>query len=547
GVERGVLSTDDEEDGRTVVATLVRGAERSSSAESARGARRGRGHAAAGATARTAAVPRASHLFEGSGSKAPVREERKAWLTDFLEPVQNCFGGDEEDDVDCLDEPASNGFDYGADDDAFVMEGVDEDVGRRDDSNDAKYRGPRGFAAEDSWRYYGDLVEAIQRKRSPGAGSSGPRAVTLFTTDVNLFADVRSSAHVEGLERFWKRVQSGHLAVSSLTISIVETSTATAASAKVPDRLRVVRCVNDVRRRVRELAEDHLRSSERMPVDVDVDFVEGCDVSFRTLLQEWVGESFAKTFAGPSSRGNGSGAHGRLNFDLPETLDGVTCSITLDLECAVLPDSLRSSATRDLADDVGRISALSPSSVEVVQTAPLSSVDSSLIYGVPMRARAGMEDDVAAYGEMKALTRNLWRHLGRNDVALVLRARSGASEEGPVEGRSSDRRPSGEQLFLLVCEEAVQKPTQALDRYSDPDAAEALNVQPDGRRRGEAPCQGVLYRYATKRQILRCGSEEKSRGSEEEEENELSNHYLDYIERSLDTIVKTGLNPLLMG
>ena len=96
--------------------------------------------------------------------------------------------------------------------------------------------------------------------------------MTPFTTDVNLFANVQSSAHVEGLERFWKRVQSANSAVSLLTISIVETSSviqtarmigdgydnfrASTASAKMPDRLRVVQCVNDVRRSVRELAED---------------------------------------------------------------------------------------------------------------------------------------------------------------------------------------------------------------------------------------------------------------------------------------------------
>lgn len=56
----------------------------------------------------------------------------------------------------------------------------------------------------------------------------------------------------------------------------------------------------------------------------------------------------------------------------------------------------------------------------------------------------------------------------------------------------------------------------------------------------------MLYRYATKSQLLRFGNEDE-RFEADEEDTTVSDYYLDYIERSLDTVIKTGLNPLLMG
>ena len=57
----------------------------------------------------------------------------------------------------------------------------------------------------------------------------------------------------------------------------------------------------------------------------------------------------------------------------------------------------------------------------------------------------------------------------------------------------------------------------------------------------------MLYRYATQSQVLRFGNEDGLAQPEAEEDDAVSEQYLDYIERSLDSIVSTGLNPLLMG
>lgn len=285
-----------------------------------------------------------------------------------------------------------------------------------------------------------------------------------------------------------------------------------------------------------------------VPIDLQLEFMEGNAISFQSLLQTWVKESFTKTYASSSG-----GVQGRLSFDLPETMDGIMCSISLDLQYTILPDSIHSPSTKGLVEDMRQISMLSPSSIEVAQTIPLSSVDSSLIYGVPMSAWAGLENDISRYDEMKMLARQLWTYLSRSDVGLVLRVRTNNSEGNSNDGGgfAAPRSLAEEQLFLLVCEEAVQKPQpQALDHESNPfDPSEALKAVPDKARQGKAPCHGILYRYATKSQILRFGIEEKRLAVQGEENmtTEVSDHYLDYIERSLDTLVKTGLNPLLLG
>jgi hypothetical protein len=322
------------------------------------------------------------------------------------------------------------------------------------------------------------------------------------------------------------------------------------ANETLPNRLRVIECVKNIRRRIEELDQvhDHKKSSKKglvtSPAHLELEFMEGNAISFQYLLQTWVKESLAQTFAHSGIRSGGVGGQGRLSFDLPETLDGAMCSISLDLQYATLPHRIDSVATKSLVDEMHQISMYSSSSVEVIQTIPLSSVDSSLIYGVPMIARAGFEKDVSRYDEMKMLVGQLWTYLSRNSVALVLRVQPKSDENVNNDELSQS---SGEQLFVLICEEAVQKQQPALDHESKWDLSTALEVVPDKRRHGELQCNGVLYRYATTSQLLHFGNEEKRLEASDEVMPGLSDQYLDFIERSLDSIVKTGVNPFLVG
>lgn len=349
-------------------------------------------------------------------------------------------------------------------------------------------------------------------------------------------------------------------AVSTITIVIVETTSmmhmmktikthhdsydsashlgdsgCTLDATSLPSRLHVMQCVTDIRRRINELDQSqYVQSTHLMttPINLYLEFIEGNSISFQSLSQAWINESFDQTYGSLWSGivDGGASVRGRLSFDLPETLDGIMCSISLDLQYTVLPNCIHSPATKGLVEEMRLFSTLSSSSVEVVQTIPLSSVDSSLIFGVPMSARASFDTDICRYNEMKMLARQLWTYLSRNDVVLVLLVRLGSEE----------------QLFLLACEDVVQKQPQALGHESKLDT-DSSQIIPDKSRGGKSPSNGMLYRYATKSQLLRFGQEGKRSEADEEDATEMSDYYLDYIERSLDTLVKTGLNPLLMG
>ena len=423
-----------------------------------------------GALVHTSVVPRVSYLFDNDteDDNAPCimsKVEKLSWMSDFVPPINSGFG------------TSNDGFE------------------------------PKGFSANDAWECFGDLVEAVEYKLSCStdklSSNHTARQLTLFTTDANLFAETESSAHVRGLTQFWKRIDSCFQTnvISSVTILVVETMSTMEMMASVKSyddstiegsidkdtsslgmsgRLSVMQCVADIRQRINDL---NRAQESNVPINLQVDFMEGNSIGFQSLLQAWSKETFFQTYA------NHGDVQGRLSFDLPETYDGTMCQLSLDLQYTLLPFSVDSNAAKGLVEDMRCIST---SSVEVVQTIPLASVDSSMIHGIPMSARAArMNDD---FSEMKVLARQLWRYLGRNDLALVLRARADTStKEGGGLFSSGD-----EQLFLLTCEEVVQKPPQDAS-----DVSKALHIMPDKNCQGESPCHGMLFRYATQTQMLR--------------------------------------------
>ena len=381
-------------------------------------------------------------------------------------------------------------------------------------------------------------VEAIEDKlsRTNNSKQTHPYSVTLFTTDATLFAGNEStSCHIQGLEAFWKRISPAFQsnAIASVTIVIVGTKFDIGSH----DFHLSLQYIDGIRKHISEMSQSMNSSSEwifdewngKNLVDVQLEYIEGTDISFQCLAQKFVQESFYETYS--------SHVHGTISFDLPETIDGIQCKISLSLQYATLPYSIDSYETENLVNDMIRISSLSSSNVEVIQSIPLASVDSSLIYGVPMSARAGIDEDESRYNEMKMLVRQMWKYLSSSGIGLVLRV---TCEEATEEGGKS---PYGnDELFLLVCEEALEKPrvSSSDSRY---DRSEALGV--DLATKTNPSCQGMLFRYASKHQMLRFVNEGEMEEKEEEETAE-ELQYQDYIERSIEMLANTGLNPLLL-
>ena len=388
-------------------------------------------------------------------------------------------------------------------------------------------------------------VEAVEDKlfhatvkSSRSSPSNHPCTITLFTTDATFFAESDAASHAQGLENFWKRIlpASQSNVLGAVSIVIVGTK-CDSTQVSNEDFHRSVQCINEIRRHINELSQSMTSSSEWVfddwngkSLNLQVEYIEGTNISFQSFAQKCVQDSFHETYS--------SYVHGRLSFDLPETIDGIMCSISLDLQYSTLPHSIDSNETLSLVTDMKRISALPSSNVEVIQSIPLSNVDFAMIYGVPMSARAGMDDDMTRYNEMKMLVRQMWKHLSSNEIGLVLRVR--------FEGADchDDARPyCREEFFLLVCEEAVEKPCVLPNNGSRYERSEALGVTIATTKK-KSSCQGMLFRYAAKGQMLRFVNEDEMMEEDENSAEELQ--YQDYIERSIEMLATTGFNPLLL-
>ncbi len=107
-------------------------------------------------------VLRALYLYKGMVHKSETRglmtedKQREAWMLGFLAHVNNGFGGRCDyiginvDDAAC----SENCFYYGFNNAMMVLGTAQCASDKRD------YRRPDGFAAGDSWSYFGDLGES---------------------------------------------------------------------------------------------------------------------------------------------------------------------------------------------------------------------------------------------------------------------------------------------------------------------------------------------------------------------------------------------------
>jgi hypothetical protein len=240
-----------------------------------------------------------------------------------------------------------------------------------------------------------------------------------------------------------------------------------------------------------------------------------------SIARSWIREVIS-----PASNG------GRLSFELPETMDGTQCSILLDLSYTVLPYRLDSPVGIGL---LATMKMLSSARVEIIQYMPVSSVDASLIFGVPIVARAGLESDFDRYREMQQIVRQLWKYLGSNDIALVLRCKyhDDAKED------CWDYTTDDTQLFILMVEDVVERDSLEWQHTS-------TTVSPISTKRGHAPANGILYRYASSDQLLRDLNEDGDTFEGDDIETETSKQYAEYIEKSLEFLERGGINPLLL-
>jgi len=402
-----------------------------------------------------------------------------------------------------------------------------------------------------------------------------PLEITLLTTDVALFCDTDVDGHAAGAERFLDRVvpyferSSGHKAApkirtyssSSLTspgimdIHIVVAKTGKLAHPRLPDddeddekqdnnigaddpdsdtvdrgkdgeaspcqhQIEVGKCMRAIRSAfdAREASIFEEASSKSWlasggddtanPVSIKITQIDHSPMGYKYLSRQWI-----------RSTPMGRRLRGRLSLDLPELLDGSQCTVSFDAGYHTLPYALNSRKCSGLAFDLDQLSKSCP--LKVVKSVPFSSVDASLLYGVPFQLLPGLEADIDSTRQMEGLVKVFFRFLSDRQLVLLV---SPSSNEGcgndSKTGEDDSIQPlSAPKLFVLMVQEW---PKTTATRDVDPASA-------------------MLFPYIGADQLL----EETPFISTESALNaEMAEQYADYIERAIELVEVQAHNPL---
>lgn len=192
-----------------------------------------------------------------------------------------------------------------------------------------------------------------------------------------------------------------------------------------------------------------------------------------------------------------------LRLDLPD-VEGVKCSLQLSASYQTMPFATNSQDFQRLKVDLQELSLL-----EVVKTLNFTSLDLSLMYGIPITVRADMQDDFESTQQLQSLFRSLLRYLlQRQSVLLVKCADSpylpeSRSESGLFGGRQNNS-------FVLLPQQVASG-----SAYS-----------------------GLLFRYARASQLVESTLEVSSHP-----DDATADEYQSYFEDALDSLQSSD-NPL---
>lgn len=395
---------------------------------------------------------------------------------------------------------------------------------------------------------YDSTNKLLNEDASITGSKSPPLNVTLITHDIALFMDENMDSHKRGMNRFWDRMRGFFLssAIRSIHIVVFETGAVIAphasplmsgsdmmdASSSTIADINATGCSNNrhthkfkiaqftkmINNHLTKLADKEYKNNaieggsstcQGFPMNIQLDRVDFNPISFQSLLRNWMND-----IMGPASGGSG-----RIQFDLPETMDGTQCAVALDLSYTLLPHRFDSVLVDGLIMDMKLMT--QASSFEVIQLVPLASVDLSLVCGVNMTAKAGLVDDLDQYREMKRLVAALYKYLQAKDMAIVLRCTTEEKKAAKFcNGRDLPAGyHSGVQCLLLLADE-------------DDTGRSDHDVTPSS-------CAMKLFRYTCENdQILQLPEDQSAFGTafieSDHEKERMDQMYDDYVSNSLD-------------
>lgn len=365
-----------------------------------------------------------------------------------------------------------------------------------------------------------------------------PLDITILVTDVSLFCDSDVESHTGAVDRFANYVAPFFHKSRLNSIQIVVASTGTIALQVEHDDAviqeadadgdvqmkngekdvsnqyarnhehAVTACVEAIQAKLEE--HEYVAHSRQgvsigeeggNPFNVSFSIIDNSPVGYRQLSRQWIRDSLLVCRLSS-----------RLRFDLPQTLEGLQCTVSLDANYQIFPFAINTPQAKMLLSDLDQMAGLD---FNVKQLVPVSSIDASLLYGIPMQVRAGLENDFAQFQEMQALVRSLFHLLQERELAILLNA----SATGKASKNGLFQSSGSEHLFVLMAQELP--------------ASLALT---------ESPQTGLLYRIANTDELLAEATAAGSVASKKAEETE--SQYVDYIDQAISCLQVRPFNPL---
>lgn len=345
-------------------------------------------------------------------------------------------------------------------------------------------------------------------------------SITILTNDVSFVSDTRAKAHNAGLDSFWNRVKTHFLdsKIQSIRIVVLLTDAVEVVEdeqdVSLEDTrsrgLAIAECINAINQQIHKKVEaefhanrSHLQfdASKHLPAtNIALSTVDNSTVGLKTLLRTWSRERLQGSC--------------RLTLDLPETMDSSQCSLALDAVYKSIPFRLDSQPARALQQD---LELLGQAKLQVEKLVSIASLDASLLYGVPIRVRPGLESDIQSHNEMMLLVQSLFHQLSHKEYALVL------ASEGPQSSHEEGLFHSNYQTFVLMAEE-IPIPLQETT----------------------SPSTGLLFRVASADHLMEEIGPADFISLNRKKDS--TNPFADYVEQALDCLAYSdatvGYNPL---
>lgn len=291
---------------------------------------------------------------------------------------------------------------------------------------------------------------------------------------MSFLSDTRAVAHKQGLDLFWDRCKPFFLSheLNSIEIVVLWTHAEVLDTIDIDDidseekrdenghecrgdvkclrtsrQTAIAELVSTFNQQLLEKGEQEFRANRsciqfdatrHIPsIVISVSTVENSSLGMMSLLREWS----RKEVPGPQ----------RVTLNFPDTSDTSDRNeIALDASYKTIPFALDSNANLGLQNDLKLIA---QSKLEVIKTVSIESIDASLLYGVPIRLRSGLQLDVESHRKMVQMVQSLFHHMSKKEHALIVTSSPNLSTGSTNSVVGLFHQPMQKHTFVLMAEE----------------------------------------------------------------------------------------------